>query len=224
LQGIATLREAGVLSGLLSVIDVAADPLEVVDFIATLQVPHVDFLFPHYNWIRPPPRPGGDEVAYGKWYAAIWHTWVRGRHSWLQIRFLEQLVRMLVGAPGLFEVLGLTPAQLLVVAADGSLEGVDTLKSTAAGSQLLQIRLKDSNLDEVLGHQSYRSRQNGQASLCEKCQHCEWLSACGGGYVPHRYAGQGSFLATSVYCRDLSYLFEVISQDLAALKAQRRDA
>ena len=44
----------------------------------------------------------------------------------MKIRYLEQIVRGLVGAPGLFEGMGLEPVQLLVVTTDGALEGVDT--------------------------------------------------------------------------------------------------
>ena len=96
--GIVALRDAGVLSGLLSVIDVESEPLEVFDFVATLAVPQVDFLLPHHNWTRLPVRPGGDRNAYGRWYAAIWGAWLNGRHSWMRIRYFEQIIRAPLGA------------------------------------------------------------------------------------------------------------------------------
>jgi uncharacterized protein len=213
-SGILRLRDAGVLSGLLSVIDIAADPLEVFDFLATLEVPHVDFLLPLHNWTRPPPRPNGDHSAYGKWYAAIWDAWLNGRHSWMKIRYFEQIIRTLVGGQGIFEGLGLTAVQLLVVATDGTLEGVDTLKSCGDGQQKLQLSIIDSPIDAVLEKNAYTVRQAGADQLCGQCLACPHLEVCGGGYFPHRYRGGGSFLAPSVYCDDIQYLIERISGDI----------
>ncbi len=213
-QGISRLRDAGVLSGLLSVIDVSSDPLAVFDFIATLKVPKVDFLLPHYNWVRPPPRPGGDPAAYGRWYEAIWQAWLGGRHAWMQIRYLEQIVRTLVGAPGIFEALGLAPVQLLVIATDGSLEGVDTLKSCGDEQQRLHLTVLNSPIDAVLERAAYAARQSGATELCEQCRECSWVEVCGGGYYPHRYRGRGSFDAPSVFCGDIMHLLERMRSDI----------
>lgn len=213
-RGLERLKESGALSGLLAVIDVRADPLECFDSLASFGVPRVDFLLPHHNWVRPPPRPGGDPVAYGAWYARIWRAWIGGRHSWMQIRYLEQLLRGLVGAPGLVEGLGLDPVQLLVVATDGTLEGVDTLKSCGDAEQRLGLSLFDVPVDAVLRERRYLARQGGATSLCAQCQRCEALRVCGGGYLPHRYAGGGSFDAPSVYCADILHLVRTVHDDV----------
>ncbi len=219
-RGLEHLKESGVLSGLLAVIDVRTDPLECFDSLATYGVPRVDFLLPHHNWVRPPPRPGGDPVAYGAWYARIWHAWIVGRHSWMQIRYLEQILRGLVGAPGLVEGLGLAPVQLLVVAADGTLEGVDTLKSCGDAEQRLGLSLFDVPVDAVLRERRYLARQGGATSLCAQCQRCEALRVCGGGYLPHRYAGGGSFDAPSVYCADILHLVRAVRDDVRARRKE----
>jgi len=219
-KGIEALRSAGVLKGLLSVIDARTDPLEVFDFIATLGVDNVDFLLPHHNWLNRPPRPGDDVHAYGKWYLAIWRAWVRGRHSWMRIRYLDQIVRSLAGGASLFEGLGIEPVQLLVIAADGSLEGVDTLKSTGDGQQILGLTLRDGPIDDVLTHAAYQARQGAAAALCDQCRACRWVRSCGGGYYTHRYIGGGSFAAPSVYCADLLHLFDAVHEDISEMASQ----
>ena len=219
-SGILALRDAGVLGGLLSVIDVTSDPLDVFDFLATFDVPQIDFLLPHHNWIRPPARPGGDPNAYGKWYAAIWEAWLHGRHNWMRIRYFEQIIRGLVGAEGIFEGLGLAAVQLLVVATDGSLEGVDTLKSCGDGQQNLHLSIIDSPIDAVLEKNAYAIRQGGADRLCDQCRACPYLDACGGGYFPHRYLGGESFLAPSVYCSDLQHLIGRIRDDITTRSAK----
>jgi len=221
-DGIRQLKAAGVLGGLLSVIDVTSDPLEVFDFIAELGVPNVDFLLPHHNWVRQPPRPSGDPAAYGKWYEAIWQAWVNGRHSWMHIRYLEQMVRTLVGASGLFEGLGLEPVQLLVIATDGTLEGVDTLKSCGDEQQKLHLSVIDSPIDAVLERASFAARQSGANELCQQCLDCTWVKVCGGGYYPHRYRGQRSFAAPSVYCADIMHLLGRIHGDISQRSQRSR--
>jgi uncharacterized protein len=216
-RGIAALRDRKLLHGLLSVIDVRSDPLACFDFMASLGIEQVDFLLPHHNWTRPPFRPEGDgPPAYGEWYARIWRAWLGGRHAWMKIRYLEQIVRGLIGAPGLFEGLGLEPTQLLVLTTDGSLEGVDTLKSCGDEQQKLELSLFDVSIDAVMRHRRYLHRQQGATSLAPKCQQCPEVQICGGGYLPHRYAGGSSFAAPSVYCDDILHLISTIREDVLA--------
>jgi uncharacterized protein len=217
LRGIQALRSRRLLQGILSVIDVRTDPLACFDFLASVGVEHVDFLLPHHNWTRPPYRPDGDgPPAYGEWLARIWRAWLDGRHAWMKIRYLDQIVRGLVGAPGLFEGLGLEPTQLLVLTTDGALEGVDTLKSCGDEQQRLELSLFDVSIDAVLRHRRYLDRQRGALSLAPECQSCPELRICGGGYLPHRYAGDGAFAAPSVYCADILHLIRTMRGDVQA--------
>jgi len=214
-SGIGALKRRGLLHGLLSVIDVRNDPLLCFDFIASFGVEQIDFILPHHNWVRPPFRPESySSPAYGEWLATIWRAWIGGRHPHAKIRYLEHIIRLLVGAPGLFEGLGLEPVQLLVLAADGSIEGVDTLKSCGDGQQRMELSIIDSPIDSVLSHDQYLHRQLGHLSLSPKCQECPELEVCGGGYLPHRYKGCSSFVAPSVYCDDILYLIRTIRNDI----------
>ena len=106
--------------------------------------------------------------------------------------------------------------QLLVVATDGSLEAVDTLKSCGDGQQKLHLSVIDSPIDLVLEKTTYAVRQAGADQLCDQCLACPHREVCGGGYFPHRYRGGGSFHAPSVYCDDIQYLIEQIRGDIAA--------
>ena len=124
------------------------------------------------------------------------------------------MVRTLVGAPGLFEGLGIDPVQLLVIATDGTLEGVDTLKSCGDEQQKLHLSVIDSPIDAVLERASYGARQSGASELCQQCRDCKWMTVCGGGYYPHRYRGQRSFDAPSVLCADIMHLLGRIHDDI----------
>jgi uncharacterized protein len=221
-RGIEALRAAGVLNGLLAVIDVTTDPIACFDALAGFGVPDLDFMLPHHNWVRPPPRPSdGGATAYGEWLVRIWRAWIGGRHAWTRIRYLSQIVRGLVGGRGLFEGLGLAPVQLLVINSDGELEGVDTLKSSGDAQQRLALSLFDVPIDAVLRDRRYLARQQGIAALSSECTACPLVRVCGGGYFPHRYRGGGSFDAPSVYCADIEHLVRTMIDDI---RTRRRRA
>ena len=210
------------ITGILSVIDVSSDPLEVFDFIGSLGIRDVDFLLPHYNWVTLPPRPtvkwhgdsNSNHIIYGKWYMQIWNEWIKGKHKDIRIRFFENIIRQLCNKGGLFEVMNSDPVSLVTIATNGDIEGVDTLKSTGAGIQKLGVNIFDNSLDEVLTNHHIVSRQNSTDSLCEKCNTCSNLGACWGGYFPHRFDDKGSFTNTSVYCDDLYWLIDEMKKTI----------
>jgi len=210
------------ITGILSVIDVSSDPLEVFDFIGSLGIRDVDFLLPHHNWVTPPPRPSvkwdknsnSKKILYGKWYIEIWNEWLNGRNTNIRIRFFENIIRQLCNKGGLYEVMNSDPVSLVTIATNGDIEGVDTLKSTGEGVQKLGVNIFENSLDEVLNNHHIVARQNSTNSLCEKCNTCSNLSACWGGYFPHRFDKEASFDNPSVYCDDLYWLIDEMKKTI----------
>ena len=210
------------ITGILSVIDVSSDPLEVFDFISSLGIRDVDFLLPHYNWVTLPPRPSvkwdknsdNKEILYGKWYIEIWNEWINGRNNNIRIRFFENIIRQLCNKGGLYEVMNSDPVSLVTIATNGDIEGVDTLKSTGGGVQKLGVNIFENSLVDVLNNHHIVARQNSTTSLCEKCNACNNLSACWGGYFPHRFDNDASFDNPSVYCDDLYWLIDEMKKTI----------
>lgn len=212
------------LIGLLAVLDVTNDALEVFDSLGSLGVDHVDFLLPHHNWDNPPPRPDGDPVAYGRWYWEIYKAWTSDLHPNVQVRFLANIVNQLAGGVSLFEEMTLSPVTLITVATDGALEAVDSIKSTASGVQSLGLNVHTDSFDAALVHPLVNIRQSGEDQLCAKCLACEFKRECAGGYFPHRWGGrERRFANPSVYCTDLFWLVTRIRDDLVARRRKRED-
>lgn len=224
--GIARLKRLapGSLSGLLSVIDVESPPLQTLDAIAAFEVEHVDFLLSHHNWDTPPPRPDGDPVAYGKWFWEVYRAWVDDRHPRLSIRFLENIVSQLAGGPSLFEAMTLNPCTLITIATDGSMEGVDCLKSTASGIQRMGIDIGMASFDDAIRHRLIGVRQSGENQLSDTCKRCDLKNVCAGGYFPHRWSGSRQFDNPSVYCEDLAWLIRQIREDLQRRVKERKNS
>jgi uncharacterized protein len=216
LAGIETLRRISPehASGLLAVIDIDNDPIETFDVLASFGLSNIDFLLPHYNWDRLPPKQENVESPYGKWLGEIWQAWVAGRHSDIRIRFLDNIVARLVGHPGIYEQMSDAPVQLITINTDGEFEGVDTLKSTGSGIQRTGLNIMQHDIDDLLSHPLYIFRQDWQTTLPIACTDCSIKTICTGGYIPHRFKAGSGFNNPSVYCHDIQFIVKRIKNSL----------
>lgn len=212
-----------VFRGILCVIDYRADPLEVFEFLAGLGPPSIDFLLPHGNWSSPPPgKRVATSAAYAEWLIPIFDSWFEGNHADIEIRTFEEIIEYKLGGKGHLETLGLSPVSLICVAADGSIESVDTLKSVFPGAHKLNLNIHHHSFNDVLRHPMVQARQLGLKALCEKCVACHLVETCGGGYFPHRWSDAGQFNNPSVYCADyiklISHIQHRVAYELSAGK------
>ncbi|WP_030769380.1 MULTISPECIES: radical SAM/SPASM protein FxsBH, inactivated beta-hydroxylase extension form [unclassified Streptomyces] len=193
--------------GLLCTVDVANDPVAVLDALVELEPPRVDFLLPHATWETPPARPDGAPDAYARWLLRIFDHWDRlGRP--VPVRLFESLLSTLRGGPSLTESLGLAPTDLVVVETDGTLEQVDSLKSAFEGAATTGFNVFDHAFDQVAAHPGVRARQLGLAGVSDACRRCPVVRSCGGGLYTHRYRDRNGFDNPSVYCTDLRELVD----------------
>ncbi|MCX4733001.1 radical SAM/SPASM protein FxsB, inactivated metallohydrolase extension form [Streptomyces sp. NBC_01363] len=204
--------------GLLCTVDIANDPRAVLDALAELDPPLIDFLLPHATWDDPPPRPDDSPTAYADWLLAVFDHWQeRGRP--VPVRLFSSVLSTLSGGPSLTESLGLAPTDLVVVETDGQLEQVDSLKSAYEGAAATGFDVFTHAFDEVAAHPGVRARQLGLAGVSETCRECPVVRSCGGGLYTHRYRSTGpsdAFDNPSVYCADLAALVRGIEARTAA--------
>ena len=219
-RGIEILRigHPEVFAGLFAVIDIEADPIEVVDHLVAFAPPAIDLLLPDGNWLLPPVRQhasSGDD--YGKWLARVFDAWlVESRWGAIKIRMFTQLLKLLLGGRNRLDTFGSTPSANIVVATDGSLLAMDSLKSAYHGAPDLGLKITESDFDTALQHPRIIELQSGLQSLCATCRACPWVESCGGGYFPHRYAGAPDmFHRPSVYCNDFLFLFDHMARRIA---------
>lgn len=203
-----------IFRGILAVIDVNTNPIEVFESLAGLMPPSIDFLLPHGNWAVPPTGRTHDPLStpYADWLIRIFDAWFTGAHSDISIRTFEEIIEYRLGGSGRLETLGLSPVSLICVAADGSVEGVDTLKASFPGAHKLGLNIFEHSFDDVLQHPSVRGRQLGLAALSRKCIECSHVATCGGGYYPHRWSPENDFRNPSIYCPDLMKLISYVQE------------
>lgn len=203
-------------SGLLCTIDIDNDPIATYEALLEFSPPAIDFLLPHANWSTPPRRRAApdDATEYADWLAAVFDRWyaVGGRET--HVRYFEEIIAAMFGGSSRTEMIGLSPVALAVVETNGTLQQVDTLKSTRQGAAKTGLNVFDDSMDDVLKHPSIAARQLGHAGLSPTCQKCSINRICGGGYYPHRYNPGNGFLNPSVYCSDLKKLITHIRDSI----------
>jgi uncharacterized protein len=210
-------------SGLLCVIDLANDPVEVYEALLEFAPPVVDFLLPQANWLIPPPR-NGTEAPYADWLVAVFDRWYDAPRRETRVRLFEEVIHLLLGGHSTSDRLGLSPVAYLVIDTDGSFQQADMLKSTAPGQPETGFTVFDHAVDTVLEHPAVRTRQAGIAALADACQRCALVRVCGGGDYTHRFGQDHGFGHPSVYCPDLQRFIRHVAgrvrSDLTARRAR----
>lgn len=206
-----------VWGGILSVIDLKNDPLEVYAYLRSFSPSSIDFVLPLGNYAaRPPGKTDLNSTPYADWLLTIFHKWFHERPQTTRIRKFTDIIRLMAGSAQCSEEWGLGPKELIVIETDGTIEGVDTLKSAFPGAARLGMNVFANAFDDALAIPRIRERLGGREQLCEVCRNCDLVAVCGGGYFPHRYAPGAEFQNPSVYCSDLDKLIREIHRTVSA--------
>jgi uncharacterized protein len=228
IAGIEILRSIApeLWAGLLVVVDLNHDPDLLYRFLAGLAPPSVDLVLPDHHHIDPPPRPADDirRDAYGRWLSVMFDNWYMDAPRF-SIRYFEEILKLLLGGRSEVETIGAAPVDLVIVETDGQIEPVDTLKTAGRHVTDIGLDIFGHSFDDAIRHPAILSRMGGTATLCGECKACSKVDVCGGGYVPHRYGEDGTFLHPSVYCEDLRFVIghihERVRHDLSQARLAR---
>jgi uncharacterized protein len=130
-----------------------------------------------------------------------------------------------MGKPSATEGIGLSPAGMIVIETNGSIEQVDSLKSAYEGAPATGLHINSHSFDEALGLPAVAIRQLGERALSATCRSCRIRNVCGGGLYAHRYRADNGFDNPSVYCPDLTRVIDhirsTVEADIASLRRAR---
>ncbi|MGW7257503.1 FxsB family cyclophane-forming radical SAM/SPASM peptide maturase [Streptomyces sp. NPDC054834] len=220
----AALRRLGapehraVWAGILSTVDVTADPVATYEHLLSYDPPALRLLLPLGNWTDRPPHRTADpsHTPYGRWLATVFDLWYRSPGPPVRLAFFESVLDLLLGGVTRTETIGGAPSQLAVVDTDGSLTLSDQLKSAYEGADRSGLDVHRHAFDALLDHPGVVARQLAAHGLAERCRACPVVGVCGGGHYPHRYRAGDGYLNPSVYCSDLLALIRHVAGVLRA--------
>jgi uncharacterized protein len=212
-------------SGLLCTIDLRNDPVRTYEALADFKPPRLDFLLPHGTWAQPPPGrvPDTDDTPYADWLIAVFDHWYPRPRT--RVRLFEEIMQLVLGGTTNSELVGLAPAQMIVIETDGSIAQEDTLRIAFDGAPATGLRVDSHPLEIALGLPEIAARQIGERGLAAQCRACEIRRVCGGGLYSHRYREGTGFANPSVYCPDLmaliSHIQDRVNADLDSRSGKR---
>ncbi|MCU1644067.1 MAG: chuR 2 [Nocardia sp.] len=221
LAGLALLREPRhrpLWAGLLCVVDIGNDPVQVYRGLLAQEPPQMDLLMPHSNWQTQPPglrrprdlrHPSLGDGEYSDWFTAVFDAWNSDGRP-VPIRTFDSLLAAMYGRPSSAESFGLDPVDLLVIETEGTLEQVDSLKTAYPGAAATGMDVWRNSLDEAAVFPAITVRQIGADGVSAVCRSCPVVQACGGGFYPDRYHPDHGFDNPSVFCADLKEMVEHI--------------
>jgi len=187
----------------LAVCNPAHDPKQYFDFFAACGIPNYDIMIPDATVGENPPH-------IAPFYKGLFNLWLEAnRHQpTVGIRIITDMVTALLGNNSPTEGVGYKPIELCTVMTDGSVEAHDVLRIAGDGLTQTTFNIFDHAIDDVRNEPLWKEAREASIDLCEKCQQCKFMNACGGGYLPHRFSKENRYNNPSVYCDDLYAMFE----------------
>jgi uncharacterized protein len=208
--GLNRLREAGVPSSILCVINPGYSGLEVYRHFRAIGVKRMNFLLPdvsHDSKLRWYGGKGPTPVA--DFLIPIFDEWVREDDESMCIRLFWGLLRQMLDGDGETDLFGNPLLSYVVVETDGAIEALDALRVCRAGLGKSGLNVLHHSFDDLsLGDPFLYQAVHSGVPLCVQCQACPERELCGGGYLPHRYARANGFDNPSVWCADILKLLE----------------
>lgn len=163
-----------------------------------------DLLLPDGNVCNLPQNWKG-AVQYGDFLIDAFDEWFDMGNEAPAIRKFELMIMGLFGSKTRLDSLGGDLGNLCVIETDGGINVNDVMRMCGGEFSVDNLNI---NTNSLLDKNSYFKIQELQ-ELSPKCKKCQFLSSCGGGYMPHRFDGE-SFLNPSLYCEALYNLSEHI--------------
>lgn len=207
-------------SGLLAVVDPESDPREVYEFFKTLNPPSLDFLYRDGNYMRlPKGKTSLRSTEYGAWLSRLVSIYLFDPQP-LRIRFIDDLIRLILGGKATKDGVGLNDFGILVIDTDGSITKNDTLKSSFNGADRFATRwsVHDRNLEDILSSDEFAEAHALQCPTSKICLACPELNVCGGGMALNRWCDTNGYDNPSIYCSDQLLLIRNIRDHIATLQ------
>jgi uncharacterized protein len=208
-RGMDVLRKADIPFGLLTVIQLGADPLLIHRHFLDLGATSLSYLYPDYTHdtigsVREKfgPTPCADFLI------PIFDDWWFNSTIDIRVRNFWEMARLIMGGDSHVDALGNRPLRFVIVNSAGDIEGLDVLKACDDGFVKTGLNVREADFRDIgQANPLHGQMVFGSLPLAKMCMACQERETCGGGYHPHRYSRRRGFDNPSVWCADLLRLF-----------------
>jgi uncharacterized protein len=201
-RAIRLLQSRQIPLGVLAVCNPRHQAREFFQYFTGLGITCFDLLFPDATFEDEP-------LQIAQFYCELFDLWLdanRDRRR-VSISSIEAMVAGLLGGQSNYEAIGYGPEEICTVMTDGSMEPLDVLRIAGDGSTGTTFNIFDNAIADIMLEPRWKAARDASLNLCDKCRRCEFMQACGGGYLPHRFSKKNGYDNPSVYCDDLIAMF-----------------
>lgn len=193
--------------GIVSFINIDADPLKVYQHFKSLDISYIDYILPDATHDNPPHGlgPPAAGTPYADWLITVFDDWFYDNGRKPKVRMFETIIMLILGrgTESGSDAMGAGRHQVLVIETDGGIEPIDSLKVCGNGFTKVGANVLTHELDNAIATELSTLSNLSHQRLCKQCCVCPISEVCGGGYLSHRYSVANGFNNPSVYCKDL---------------------
>jgi uncharacterized protein len=205
-SGLRKLQDAGLLAGIQAVIDLESDPEAVLDHLGAFRPPEIELGQPFGNHDNPPDSTPGRTL--GAWLIrAHEHLRTSPHLAGIRVNVISDAFTAILTERSRSDWFPSAAPGYLVIASDGSYEGLDTLKVVGETGRVLNLNVHEHPISQALAHDFIVAR-DPERQLPTACRTCPIRTWCRGGYYPTRFGLGRGFDNPSIYCRSLMQLFQ----------------
>ena len=152
------------------------------------------------------------------WFESSLEVWIRE---------LWNIARVVMGGTSRLEMIGNPPLRLVCIETDGSIQGLDKLRSCEDGLSTMPLNVHDCDFNEIAARSPFHAEVmdglpiDGLA-LPSGCRGCRERETCAGGHLPNRYSSARGFDNPSVWCADMLNLFAHVRERMGVSHDETR--
>ncbi|MEA5460949.1 radical SAM protein [Arcicella sp. LKC2W] len=208
-------RHLKYLPSILTVINSALEPKDLYQQYKEKGIRNINVLLPDGTYDNLPFGHHFDDTVYGNWLIELFDNWFYDTDkNKPQISVFNQLIHLILGGDGIFDSWGGSGNVYLIIETNGDIEPQDSLKSCGDGFTKTHLNVQQNEFEDIFEHQLFKKCLDSQQRLSKKCQSCEVVDVCNGGFITHRFSHLSGFDNPSIYCKDLEKLIRHISESI----------
>lgn len=206
------------MNGILTVINIKSEPLEIYRHFRGLGVRSIDLRLPDATHDIPPPGidPQGTNTPYADWLIPIFDEWFADADTGFTVKLFQNIIGLIFGSQRSTVDIGARSSNFVVIETNGSIEPSGALKACYEGITKIGLNVLSNEIDEVYDIPVVALFADAEEELPDTCKKCPIVSVCGGGKPPHRFSSVNGFNNPSVYCRDLMKLIVHVQEKVVA--------
>jgi uncharacterized protein len=211
--------------GILCVVNLDADPIEILGSLCAYDPPEIDLLYPLVTHDHPDLDRRAMAMKFGSWMVTAMNYWIEHpKFSTIKVRIFEDALQSTISRRPKTGWFGLRNVNYLVVETAGGYDLLDQLKVIGTKSSYYRNvgrNVYNSSIKDAVVLASELLKKSGGVELPTDCIGCKWSDVCGGSNLPARHSLDRGFNNRSVYCDGIQDLLNAVHDAMVKYKERR---